>query len=331
VTETSGLSLAMTGGVIACVGTIAAGYPLLEWLKVAGVRQAVSADAPDRHASKAGTPTMGGLMMLAGLVLGGFVVMWAATDRRPAVYVVILAGAFGAIGYLDDLLIVKRGRNLGLTSRQKLLLQFLMAVLFVAWLAAVWRQGARTVVGGHDFGPSYYPLAVLFVVGLSNATNLADGLDGLAAGMSVPAFLALGLLHPGTAGIGFVLAGACAGFCWFNVHPALVFMGNTGALALGAAMAGIALIAKLELPLLIATAVFWTETLSVIGQVSVFKWRKRTRGLEYAKVHRLFLRAPLHHHFEELGWPENRIVGRFWVLSAVCGAVAVILGRTGWL
>jgi phospho-N-acetylmuramoyl-pentapeptide-transferase len=170
---------------------------------------------------------------------------------------------------------------------------------------------------------------------LSNATNLADGLDGLSAGMSSIAFVALGATSVALGATrpvclpAFLLAGACAGLLWFSVNPALVFMGNTGALALGAGLAGTGVLWKVEAPLLMAAAMFWAEALSVVAQVAVFKWRKRRSGIEYARSHRLFKRAPLHHHFEEIGWPETRIVGRFWLLSGVAAALAIAWAQSG--
>lgn len=327
----AGLSAGLLSCGVAFLGVLAAGGPICRWLQHAGVRQAISSDAPERHSAKAGTPTMGGLMMVPGIVAGWLCAALVVHEWHTGIAVALLTLALAFVGWVDDWLIVKRGRNLGLTARQKLVGQFVVTGLFVAWLAASSTSASRTTVAGYDLGFLYYPLAVVMLVGLSNATNLADGLDGLSAGMSVPVFLSLGMLAPGAAWFSFVMAGACAGLLWFNVHPALVFMGNTGALALGGAMGGIGLVGKMEVPLLIATGVFWAETISVMLQVAVFKWRKRTRGIEYARAHRLFRRAPLHHHLEEIGWPEPRIVGRLWLLSGACSLLAIIVGRTGWV
>lgn len=330
-TETLGLSTGLGGAAVSFASAVLAGYPLLNWLRRAGVRQAVSSDAPERHAAKQGTPTMGGLMLFVGVGVGA-ACCWASGAFSPqSAAILSVTLAFGAIGWLDDWLIVSRGRNLGLTARQKLALQILVAVGFVLWLAGNGRDEATTRVAGVTLGTAYYVLCAVLIVGLSNATNLADGLDGLSSGMSAVVFAGLALLVGRSGWTAWVLAGACCGVLWFNVHPALVFMGNTGALALGAAMAAIGALHKVELPLIVATAMFWAETLSVMAQVAVFKWRKRTRGLEFARANRLFRRAPLHHHFEELGWPETCIVGRFWLLTAAATALAVLLGRTGWV
>lgn len=328
---TGGLSLSLVAAVASFGATTIAGYPLLGWLREAGVRQTVSEDAPERHATKQGTPTMGGLMMLAGIVAGGLVGGLAGRATRDGLLVMALTGVFGAIGFLDDWLIVKRGRNLGLTARQKMALQIVAAIAFVGAVAMSRAGTDATSVAGFDLGGWYYALSVVLVVGLSNATNLADGLDGLSAGMSaiILSGLVFSLDRIGWAAA--ALAGSCAGLLWFNAHPAQVFMGNTGALALGAALAGLAIVGREEVPLQVAAAVFWAETLSVMIQVGVFKWRKKRRGVEYARARRVFRRAPLHHHFEELGWPETRIVMRFWLATAVCTALALALSRTGWV
>lgn len=329
-----GMATALAGFALAFAGAVCAGVPLLRWLRRAGVRQTVSEDAPERHATKQGTPTMGGLMMGAGLAVACLALGLAGRLTDEAAVVVSLALVFGAIGFVDDALIVRRGKNLGLTARQKLLLQVVAAACFAVWLGSRWDA---TDVLGLRMGWWYYPVWVIMAVGLSNATNLADGLDGLASGMSMVVFLGMGLaaLSMLRAGVGvpsLMLAGSCAGLLWFNCNPAQVFMGNTGSLALGAAMAGIAALGNMEASLQLAAIVFWAEALSVMAQVGVFKWRRRTKGLEYARAHRLFRRAPLHHHFEELGWPETRIVARFWLVTGLATALAmavVVLGAEG--
>lgn len=331
----SGGSTAVLAFAGALVATAALGYPMLAWLRRAGVRQSVSEDAPERHAAKQGTPTMGGLIMGAGLLVAAGCL--AASGRLGADDLVVLGlvATFGAIGFADDRLIVRRGRNLGLTARQKLLLQFAAAAGFGLWLMLARGAPEGTQVCGVQLGLWYYPACALLIVGLSNATNLADGLDGLSAGMSLIAFLALGVMSPigghgrPVCNAAFLLAGACAGLLWFNANPALIFMGNTGALALGAGLAGAGVLWKVEAPLQLAAAMFWIETISVMAQVAVFKWRKRRNGIEYARSHRLLRRAPLHHHFEEVGWPETRIVARFWLLGGVAATLAVVWVRSG--
>ncbi|HLV78769.1 MAG TPA: hypothetical protein VKT32_00770, partial [Chthonomonadaceae bacterium] len=182
-----------------------------------------------------------------------------------------------------------------------------------------------------SLGNAYYLLAVLFIVGLSNATNITDGLDGLSSGLTILISLALAALltpiYPGLSFYCVVLAGGLAGFLWWNAHPAQVFMGDTGSLALGAGLAGAAMLGKQEVGLIVAALVCWIELISVIVQVTVFKWRRRRYGLEYAKGHRVFRRTPLHHHFEEAGWPETAVVTRFWLVGALCAALSLLWGR----
>jgi len=182
-----------------------------------------------------------------------------------------------------------------------------------------------------DLGIWYYPLALLFVVGLSNATNITDGLDGLSAGLTILVSLALSALvwemRPDLGFVCVALAGALAGFLWWNAHPAQVFMGDTSSLALGAALAGVALLGKQEIGLIIASLVCWVELISVIAQVSAFKWRRMRFGLEYARSHRVFRRAPLHHHFEEVGWAETQVVVRFWIIGAFFAGMSLLWMR----
>ncbi len=177
----------------------------------------------------------------------------------------------------------------------------------------------------------YYPIALVFLVGLSNATNFTDGLDGLSSGVTILISLALAALvwtvRPDLGFFCVALAGALSGFLWWNAPPARVFMGDTASLALGAALAGAAHARQAGSGLIIASLVCWAELVSVIIQVSVFKYRRRKHGIEYARAHRVFRRTPLHHHFEELGVPETQVVIRFWLAGAVCAAVALLWGR----
>jgi phospho-N-acetylmuramoyl-pentapeptide-transferase len=298
------------------------GRPLIAVLRRLKARQVISTDAPQRHQSKAGTPTMGGLLIMAAGVGGVLAAqLWKPelrllTTEMVAALVVTLA--FTAIGLLDDLLIVTRGKNLGLKARQKLALQVLFAAVFVWWWDG--RTGeaidARAAVAG--------AVHLLLLVGMSNAVNLTDGLDGLAAGVAVPLFLLFGVIgwlgnqlvsaglesNLGLAAFSMAMAGACLGFLWFNTFPALVFMGDTGALGLGGGMAAMAIMLHAEWALLLAAGVFLAEAASVMLQVASFKSTGK----------RVFRRSPLHHHFEEIGWPETRIVGRFWIVASALAA-----------
>jgi phospho-N-acetylmuramoyl-pentapeptide-transferase len=330
------------------MGSIAAGFiaafavsailgaPIIRLLKRVGAKQTVSADAPARHAEKQGTATMGGLIILLGLTLPVLVQISASPLYQTALPLLGLTLANGLIGFLDDYLIARRGKNLGLKARQKLALQFIAAIAFVGWLwyTQVPQRTSLLRVGPAVYDPGiwYYLLGVLFIVGMSNAINLLDGLDGLAGGVTLILALAVAATPYAAAEFGWLplfggaLAGGCAGFLWYNCYPAQVIMGDTGSLALGAALAGMAMLGKVEAPYQLYAVIPWATAFSVIIQVLVFKYRRRRYGLDYAREHRVFRRTPLHHHFEELGWPENKIVQRFWLITAV--AVAVTLALT---
>lgn len=322
------MTAAVASFAVSLFAAVAFGRPILRWLQASGVRQTISSDAPERHAAKQGTPTMGGLILLAGTVCGT-VVGWTAWGVSSGGALAACAiGLSAAIGALDDRLSLRRGTNLGLKAREKFALQVVVALAFVAGVALIGARRDQTIVAGLDLGPAYWPLAVVLIVGLSNATNLADGLDGLTAGSAAIASAGLAVMLSSGSGkdvtvLAAALAGGCAGLLWYGAYPALVFMGDTGSLAVGAGLACIGLVGKLELPLIVATLPFWAETLSVMIQVTVFKWRKRRHGIEFARAHRVFRRAPLHHHLEECGVPETRIVARFWLCAAACTALGL--------
>ncbi len=319
--------------VTAFIISLAIGGPLIALLRRVGARQTVSADAPARHAEKQGTPTMGGLIILSGLTVPVVLDVVVHPSHAPVLALLGLTLAFGFIGFVDDYLIATRGKNLGLKARQKFGMQVLFSVLFVVWLKMTAAAGVTTVVrvGSYfDLGIGYYMLGVLLVVGMSNAVNFMDGLDGLAGGVSTMVALALAATVFAVTGniamalFGGAVAGACAGFLWFNCHPAQVFMGDTGSLALGAGLAGLAMMGKVEVPFQFYSVIPWAALFSVIVQVTVFKYRTRKYGIEYARTHRVFRRTPIHHHFEELGWKETRIVQRFWLVTAAAVAVTLV-------
>lgn len=332
------------------------GRVLIARLQQAGARQTVSADAPRSHGEKQGTPTMGGLLILFALtvvITAELVFAQPGLHREPwqdwtLLPLLLVTLASGGIGFVDDWLSLTRGRNLGLRAREKLAAQFVVAGAFAAWLLATAQPGVTTsvvilppaVVNALgirqivvDAGWLYYVFAVLLMVGMSNATNLTDGLDGLSAGLAAIAALAVcaiaSTLTPDVAAFVAALAGGCCGFLWWNAHPARVFMGDTGSLAIGGGLAAAALLGKLEVAVLVAAAIFWAELLSVTLQVAVFKIRKHARGIEYARANRVFRRTPLHHHFEELGIPETRIVVRFWLAGALAAALALAWSHPG--
>jgi phospho-N-acetylmuramoyl-pentapeptide-transferase len=341
----------IAAAIAAFLVAVTPGSLAIAWLRKLGAKQTVSADAPQSHGAKQGTPTMGGLLVLgsvAAVTLVYFFMTQLGAHRHPVedftlLPVLLLTMAFGAIGFLDDFLSARRGKNLGLRAREKFGAQCIAAIAFLLWLKAHEQPALTTSVvlvpvldglGGRvvDLGVWYYVLGLLFIVGLSNATNFTDGLDGLLSGVSIIMCVALsGLvaqsLVPSLSVYCFIIAGALCGFLWWNAHPARVFMGDTGSLALGAGLAGVAMIGKREVGLSVASLVCWAELFAVIIQVTVFKYRRKRHGLEYAKAHRVFRRSPLHHHFEELGWPETQVVTRFWIAGAICALVSMLWSR----
>jgi len=305
---------------------LALGGPIVSLLRRLKARQAIRSDAPARHQEKAGTPTMGGLILL----LAGSLATLPFERTRFGGAVLAVFIAFAAIGLIDDLLIVVRGRNLGLKARHKLALQIAAAGAFVWWCL-----GETPVALGEE--PTEVALRaawyVLLIVGFSNAVNLTDGLDGLAGGVTLPAWITLALLalagtpigeqgligDYGIATVCAAMAGATLAYLWFNAHPAQVFMGDTGALGIGAALAAAAILLQRDGLLLLILAVPVAETASVILQVISFKTTGR----------RLFRMSPLHHHFELAGWPETRVIARFVIVSALASVAALAWALAG--
>ena len=273
---------------------------------------------PARHMKKSGTPTMGGLMILAALVLA---LCWGNFTPHVLMALVLTLG-HALIGFLDDYIKVVMKRNLGLTAKQKFLLQFILAGAYV-YFAEIHLQNTTLWVPllnvTFDFGWAYYALAFILLVGTTNAVNLTDGLDGLVSFVSVPVTLAFafiaymqGMLD--VSGFALGLTGACLGFLLFNRHPAQVFMGDTGSLALGGGVAALALLTHTELLLVIIGGIYVAEATSVIIQVAYFRL---TGGK------RFFRMAPLHHHFELGGWKEVKVVECFTIVSFLLSAVGL--------
>jgi len=299
---------------------LASGPVVIPALRRLRVGQVIRQQGPARHLAKAGTPTMGGLMFVGACVLAS---VWFG-PRTPTLWVslgVILA--YAAIGFADDFAKVARRRSLGLRARTKLAGQVVAGLLLYAVAA---RQGLGTWVEvpwfGYviDLGPWYPLLVILVLVASANAVNLTDGLDGLAAGSAVIAlaFYLLVALQGGHAELAVIsasLAAATAGFLFFNAHPAQVIMGDTGSLALGAALGVLAVLTKTELLLPVVGGLFVIEALSVIVQVGYFRL---TGGRRLLKM------SPLHHHFELSGWSEQRVVSAFWALSVLFAALGFI-------
>lgn len=325
--------------IVAALIALFVGPLIIQFLTRLKVRQVVSEDAPARHMTKTGTPTMGGLIILIGAA--GAVLALDFDPTQPGFGLLLFALLCGGIGFLDDYLIVRRGKALGLRAREKLGLQIASAVLFLLYYYLVHRSEAAEA---HlpFLKPSTQPLLLVIqvllhgglLVGFSNAVNLTDGLDGLAAGVTIPCWLTLlflgGILpfqaaespvpDASTTIFCAAMAGATLGYLWFNAHPARVFMGDTGSLAIGGSLAAAAILLHLEWTLLLIAAVPLAETVSVMVQVAYFK---ATGGK------RVFLRSPLHHHFEDAGWPETHVVARFTTVSALCcvAAAALVLSR----
>lgn len=301
--------------VCALIGPIL--IPYLHKLKFG---QSIRECGPASHMKKSGTPTMGGLMMLAALVLA---LLWGSFTPHIIIALVLTLG-HALIGFLDDYIKVVMKRNLGLTAKQKFLLQFILAGAYV-YFAETHLQNTSLWIPlvnmNLDFGWAYYALAFILLVGTTNAVNLTDGLDGLVSFVSIPVTLAFafiafmqGMLD--VSGFALGITGACLGFLLFNRHPAQVFMGDTGSLALGGGIAALALLTHTELLLVIIGGVYVAEAMSVIIQVTYFRL---TGGK------RIFRMSPLHHHYELGGWNEVKVVRVFTFVSFLLSAVGLWL------
>ncbi len=274
--------------------------------------QSIREDGPRRHLSKAGTPTMGGIIIITAVLFSSLLI---AGQSLEVVTCVLVTVAFGAIGFWDDYIKVVLKRSLGLRAREKLGLQLLIGLVFGLILLVMLGRGTEIVVPfvkwSFDLGPLFYLFFLIVVLmGTANGVNLTDGLDGLAAGATIPVALGFVVIcimtsHFELAVFAGALAGACLGFLLFNRYPARVFMGDTGSMALGGAVAAMAAITRSEIALIILGGLYVIETLSVIIQVVSYQLTGR----------RVFLMAPLHHHFELRGWPEVKVVLVFWMVS----------------
>jgi phospho-N-acetylmuramoyl-pentapeptide-transferase len=322
------------------------GPAVIRWLRRVRFGQVVREEGPKTHMSKAGTPTMGGVLILLSASLS--TLLWARLDVWYTLLCVLALVWMGALGFLDDYLKVIRGKTEGLVGRYKIMGQLAfgvgLALLLLARPISPFPTTWTSVPFFSDhfavfWAPTYVIFVAIVVVGCSNAVNLTDGLDGLAAGLTaiaaatfaVFAYLMgrvdtteyLGLFYLPGAGemaiFAVALAGGAIGFLWFNAHPAEVFMGDTGSLAMGGAIAVMAILLKSEFLLVIVGGVFVLEALSVIVQTTYFRYTLRTTGTG----RRVFRMAPLHHHFEQLGWPETKVVIRFWILGLLFAMLAV--------
>lgn len=316
----------MTAFLISVIFGIIA-IPLLKKLKV---KQTISVFLNKLHNKKDGVPTMGGIIFIIPTIVSIILLIFMKKIEFSNNLFIILFVFLGyaTLGFIDDYLIIKRSDNIGLTDFQKLLGQILIAlVFFVIYM----KSGRQPILDIHSLGIKInmgwgYGLFILFIlVASSNAVNITDGLDGLAGGLSVIAFLSFGIISLGSTWIAgseeigifcFILVGALLGFLIFNAYPAKVIMGDTGSLSLGATLGAVSIITNHEISLIIVAGVFIIETLSVILQVASLKL--------YHK--RIFLMTPLHHHFEKLGWSETDIVRLFLVIGMILGMGAVIYG-----
>lgn len=339
--QTVRVALAMATAMIVAV---AMGSRFINWIRAKqGKGQPIRSDGPVSHLSKVGTPTMGGLMILAGIAAGVF--LWGDLTN-PYIWIVSgVTAAFGVLGFVDDYAKVTKQTSAGLTSKQKLLAQVVVAViagvLMVLWM---WRSPTSPFLETSiafpffkdvllNIGWFYVAFAAFTIVGFSNAVNLTDGLDGLAVVPVMMAAAAFGIISylvgnfvfseylqvhhvPGSGELAIFCAamiGGGTGFLWYNAPPAKIFMGDTGSLALGGALGAIAVATKHELVLGIVGGLFVVEAASVMIQVGYFK----------ATGKRVFLMAPVHHHFEKMGWPESTVVIRFWIVAAMLALIGL--------
>jgi len=313
------------------------GGKIIEYLRRLKIGQSIREDGPASHLIKSGTPTMGGLFIILSVVIA--MLLWGNFNNRVVWITLCAFVAYGAVGFIDDFLKVKRHNSEGLPAWGKLAGQFAVAIAVVL---VIYFTGGDDTTALYipffkdpvlDMGFWWVPFAILLVVGESNAVNFSDGLDGLLTGLLIIVFLTLAILTYITGRIDwseylgipyipeageltvFCLAavGACVGFLWYNSHPAEVFMGDVGSLSLGGVIAVISLITKKEILILVIGGVFVLEIASVIIQVVSFKLRKK----------RVFKMAPLHHHFELMGWSETKTVIRFWILGGLFAIIAL--------
>jgi phospho-N-acetylmuramoyl-pentapeptide-transferase len=341
-------------GITAMLLAVALGPWLIQMLRRFQIGQHIREEGPQSHQKKAGTPTMGGVLIMVAIVVPSL--LWANL-RNAHLWVALFAlVSFGAIGFWDDYAKVRRQRNLGLTGRKKFLLQVLAALMVGFFLLGLYALKLYSTTMNVPFfkqlrpdmvvdawlkSPLTYPFAFLFffaflvlvIVGSANAVNLTDGLDGLAIGLMIVSSGAMTVLTyasghaqfatyldlirlPGASELTIfcgAMTGASLGFLWYNAHPAEIFMGDVGSLSLGGGMATVAVLIKQELLLPFIAGVFVLETLSVMLQVGSYKLRRK----------RIFKMAPLHHHFEALGWQESKIIVRFWIAGLVMALFAL--------
>ena len=288
---------------------------LIRYLRRAALRQHAYEDAPQTHQKKTGTPTMGGLLFL----FAPLVAFAISRDLVVLAYGLLIAGS-ALIGFIDDFLAIRGGRNRGLNARTKFLATAVIGAAFLSSVAFVTPDPHAVLFIGPVPYWVWYTLSLAVILATTHAVNLTDGLDGLASGTVVPplallAFIAARQGNTNVAIVAVAVVGAVLGFLLYNRHPAKIFMGDTGSLALGAALAGAAILTGSQLLLLLIGGVFVAETLSVIIQVTSYKTTRR----------RVFRMSPLHHHFELGGWPETRVTSSFWLASLCLGIIGFVI------
>lgn len=307
--------------VVAFVISLILGPITIPLLKKLHIGQSIRENGPKSHLVKSGTPTMGGIIILLSLLI---TVATSAMKSNDLILLLASTFGFGFIGFIDDYLIVVKRTNLGLKAYQKLIAQIVLAIILAIYQSKTSVVETKVLVpflyGQYlDLGILYIPFIIFVVVGTVNSVNLTDGLDGLASGVSiiVLTFFTLSATNWGLDSVSLfssALIGGCLGFLVHNAHPAKIFMGDTGSLALGGAIAAIAILMNLPLVLPIVGGIFFVEALSVIIQVTSYKLTGK----------RVFLMSPLHHHFEQKGWAETKVVGVFWLVTALLCIIGII-------
>ncbi|MCS6801114.1 MAG: phospho-N-acetylmuramoyl-pentapeptide-transferase [Chloroflexota bacterium] len=318
------MAYALTVAALAFLIGLAWGRPLIRFLVRHRIGKQIRLEGPKTHSVKAGTPTMGGLLIFITVFI--VTVPLNLIGRLSMLVPLGVLVASGILGAIDDLLNLAGGEKTGLTARFKFVWLLLISVTAALMLHFGLRLDKINIpfVGGYSLGLLYLPIAAFVIMGTSHAVNLTDGLDGLAGGLAAQSFAAYGVIaylqgQSYLVTFCFTVAGAILAFLWFNAHPAQVFMGDTGSLALGGTLGVVALMTGQWLLLPVVGLPFVVTTLSVIFQVSYFKLTKGKR---------LFRMAPLHHHFELLGWPETRIVTRYWLVGMLCAMIGIALALT---
>jgi phospho-N-acetylmuramoyl-pentapeptide-transferase len=298
------------------------GPRFIDYLRLKEFGQQIREEGPAGHHGKAGTPTIGGLAIFLSIIVP-FLIL--SDYRATSLAVLGTALAMAALGFADDIIKLRKRRSLGVSGRTKLLVQALTAIALWLFLTEYVELNdtlrLRVIDASVELGYVYPVLIFLVLAGATNGVNLTDGLDGLAAGCAAIVFLTytvMTFITPGEHDLALLsasLVGACVGFLWFNSFPASVFMGDTGSLGLGGAIAALAVVTKTELLLIVIGGIFVIEALSVGIQVFAFQRFRR----------RVFLMAPIHHHFELAGWSETKIILRFWIVAAICAAIGFTL------